>query len=156
LAADAHILPAADATFDVATVGFGIRNVVSPDAALREMRRVLRPGGRLAVLEFSLPRNVLIRRFYDAYSFTVMPWLGRVAARHPDAYLYLPASVRRWPDQDAFGAMLRDAGFEGVRYRNFGSGITAVHLAIRPPTAAGQTSRAGGATAGRSGGRSQG
>ena len=135
--ADAQALPVADSTFDVATVGFGIRNLAEPEAALREFFRVLRPGGRLAVLEFSSPRNPVIRRLYDLYSFTLMPWLGRVATRHPDAYLYLPASVRQWPDQDAFGALLRRAGFERVRYRNFGSGITAVHLAIRPLAAAG-------------------
>lgn len=135
--ADAHTLPAADATFDVATAGFGIRNVAEPEAALRELCRVLRPGGRLAVLEFSVPRNPVIRHLYDLYSFTVMPWLGRAATRHPDAYLYLPTSVRHWPDQEGFSAMLRRAGFQDVRCRNFGSGITAVHLAIRPPAAAG-------------------
>ncbi len=133
---DAQALPVADAAFDAATVGFGIRNVGHPETALREFRRVLRPGGRLAVLEFSRPRNAVIRCLYDGYSCTLMPWLGRVASRHPDAYLYLPASVRTWPDQEAFGAMLRCAGFEQVRYRNFGSGITAVHLAIRPPASA--------------------
>ncbi|HKX17065.1 MAG TPA: bifunctional demethylmenaquinone methyltransferase/2-methoxy-6-polyprenyl-1,4-benzoquinol methylase UbiE [bacterium] len=132
---DAHVVPFADATFDVVTVGFGVRNVGDPPRALREWRRVLRPGGRLAVLEFSRPRNPLIRGLYEGYALTLMPWLGRTATRHPDAYLYLPASVRTWPDQEAFAAMLRGAGFEGVRYRNFGSGITAVHLAIRPPAA---------------------
>lgn len=134
--ADAQALPFADAAFDTITVGFGIRNVGHPEEALREWRRVLSPGGRLAVLEFSRPRNPLVRRLYDGYSFTLMPWLGRVVTRHPDAYLYLPASVQAWPDQEAFGAMLRCAGFEQVRYRNFGSGITAVHLATRPRASA--------------------
>lgn len=136
LPGDAQALPFEDAAFDAATIGFGIRNVAHPENALRELRRVLRPGGRLAVLEFSRPRNPVIRRLYDGYSSTLMPWLGRVTAGHPDAYRYLSASVLAWPDQDAFGAMLRCAGFEQVRYRNFGSGITAIHLAIRPPASA--------------------
>lgn len=131
---DAQALPIPDGAFDAATVGFGIRNVGDPEGALRELRRALRPGGRLAVLEFSRPRNAVIRGVYNSYSVTLMPWLGRVVSRHPDAYLYLPNSVQAWPDQEAFSAMLRRAGFEQIRYHNFASGIAAVHLAIRPPT----------------------
>ena len=129
---DAEALAIRDATFDGATVGFGIRNTVHPDAALREFYRVLRPGARLAILEFSTPRNALVRRFYDWYSFTVIPWVGHLASRHDDAYLYLPTSVRTWPDQEAFAAMMARAGFEQVRYRDLLMGITAIHVGVRP------------------------
>ncbi len=130
---DAEALSLADMAFDVATVGFGIRNVVHPDVALQEMRRVLRPGGRLAVLEFSRPRSAAVRRLYDLYSFTLMPWVGRLVSRHNDAYLYLPTSIRRWPDQEAFSTELTQAGFEQVTYRNLFTGIAAIHVGIRPP-----------------------
>lgn len=129
---NAEALPLPDAAFDAATVGFGIRNVIHPETALREILRVLRPGAQLGVLEFSRPRSEMLRRLYDLYSFTVMPWLGRLASRHHDAYLYLPTSVRRWPDQDAFAAMLSRAGFEQVRYHNLLTGVTAIHIGVRP------------------------
>jgi demethylmenaquinone methyltransferase/2-methoxy-6-polyprenyl-1,4-benzoquinol methylase len=128
--AEALALPSA--VFDGATVGFGIRNTVHPDEALREIQRVLRPGGRLAVLEFSTPRNAAVRRLYDWYSFTVMPWLGHLASRHGDAYLYLPASIRTWPDQEGFARMMVQAGFAQVQCHNLLTGIAAIHVGIRP------------------------
>jgi len=133
---NAETLALPDMTFDAATVGFGLRNVVHLETALRELRRVLRPGGRLAVLEFSRPRSEVVRRLYDLYSFTLMPWLGRLASRHADAYLYLPTSIRRWPDQDAFAAVMGQAGFEQVRYRNLLTGVAAVHVGMRPSAGA--------------------
>ncbi len=133
---NAETLALPDMTFDAVTVGFGLRNVVHLEATLRELRRVLRPGGRLAVLEFSRPTSEAVRRLYDLYSFTLMPWLGRLASGHADAYLYLPSSIRRWPDQDAFAAVMGKAGFEQVRYRNLLTGVAAVHVAMRPSAGA--------------------
>jgi demethylmenaquinone methyltransferase / 2-methoxy-6-polyprenyl-1,4-benzoquinol methylase len=132
---DAESLGLRDGAFDVATVGFGVRNTVHPEAALREIRRVLRPGGRLAVLEFSIPRNFLMRGVYDWYSFTLLPLLGRLASRHKDAYLYLTASIRHWPGQEAFAAMMAGAGFSDVRYQNLLTGVAAIHLGVRSATA---------------------
>jgi demethylmenaquinone methyltransferase / 2-methoxy-6-polyprenyl-1,4-benzoquinol methylase len=132
---DAEALAIRDASFDGATVGFGIRNTVHPEAALREFHRVLRPGARLAILEFSTPRNPIVRRLYDWYSFAVIPWLGRLASRHDDAYLYLTNSVRTWPDQEAFAATMARAGFEQVRYHDLLTGISAIHVGVRPARA---------------------
>lgn len=129
---DAEALPVPDATFHVATVGFGIRNVARVDRALRELHRVLRPAGRLVVLEFSQPRSRLFAALYDVYSYTVVPWLGRRVSRHPDAYRYLPDSIRAWPDPEAFRRMLEEAGFVRVRARSLLFGAVTAHVAERP------------------------
>lgn len=132
---DARALAARETAFDVVTMGFGLRNVVRPRSALREARRALRPGGRLAVLEFSRPTNPFVRRLYHLYSFTLLPCVGRLASRHGDAYLYLPTSIRTWPDQDTLAAMLAQSGFAQVGYRNLCTGIAAVHIGTRPSAA---------------------
>ncbi len=126
---DAEALPLADGAFDAATVGFGIRNVADLDRALAELYRVLRRGGRLVVLEFGRPRNPLFRALYDLYSFTVIPWLGRSLSRHPDAYLYLPVSIRAWPDQTTFPEILRRAGFTPGRVHDLAGGAVVVYVA---------------------------
>jgi demethylmenaquinone methyltransferase/2-methoxy-6-polyprenyl-1,4-benzoquinol methylase len=125
---DAESLPLPDASFDAVTIGFGVRNLSHLEVALRELHRVLRPGGRAVILEFGRPRNALFRALYDFYSYTAIPWLGRRLSRHPDAYLYLPTSIRHWPDQDEFARILTDVGFASVRYRNLLFGAVAVHV----------------------------
>ncbi len=129
---DAEALGLPDAAFDGATVGFGIRNTIHPETALRELHRVLRPGAHLAVLEFSTPQSGVVQRLYGWYSYTVIPWMGRLASRHTDAYLYLSTSIRAWPDQAAFAGMMARAGFASVRYQNLLGGIAAIHVGVRP------------------------
>ena len=129
--ADAERLPFADATFDCITIGFGLRNVTDKPAALRAMHRVLKPGGQLLVLEFSRPRAPGLKPLYDAYSFHVLPWLGRLVAQDETSYRYLAESIRMHPDQDTLLEMLRAAGLEGCRYHNLAGGIVAVHRGYR-------------------------
>jgi demethylmenaquinone methyltransferase/2-methoxy-6-polyprenyl-1,4-benzoquinol methylase len=129
--ANAEKLPFADSFFDCVTIGFGLRNVTDKPAALRSMRRVLKPGGQLLVLEFSKPRAPGVKPLYDMYSFSVLPWLGRVVAGDADSYRYLAESIRMHPDQETLLGMMRDAGFEQARYHNLSGGIVAVHRGYR-------------------------
>ena len=124
---DAMALPFADAGFDVYTISFGIRNVTRIADALAEAFRVLRPGGRLMVLEFSQLPNPGLQWAYDRYSFNVIPAMGQIVARDRDSYQYLVESIRRFPDQETFAAMIREAGFEQVKYRNLTMGVAALH-----------------------------
>lgn len=128
--ADAEALPFADNTFDVVTVSFGVRNMTHKDRALAEMHRVLKPGGRLLVLEFSRCWKI-IRPFYDFYSFSVMPRLGQMIAGDADSYRYLAESIRMHPDQETFAGMMRAAGFAEVTYENFTFGICALHIGTK-------------------------
>jgi demethylmenaquinone methyltransferase/2-methoxy-6-polyprenyl-1,4-benzoquinol methylase len=124
---DAMALPFADNTFDRYTISFGIRNVTRIPDALSEAFRVLKPGGRLMVLEFSQLPNDGLQKLYDLYSFNVIPRMGQLIAGDRDSYQYLVESIRRFPDQDSFAAMIRAAGFEQVSYRNLSLGIAALH-----------------------------
>ncbi len=127
--ANAECLPFADASFDCVTIGFGLRNVTDKPAALVSMRRVLRPGGRLLVLEFSKPRPE-IRAAYDAYSFSVVPRLGGIVAGDAARYRYLAESIRMHPDQETLAAMIRDAGFDDCRWHNLAAGVVTLHVGV--------------------------
>jgi demethylmenaquinone methyltransferase/2-methoxy-6-polyprenyl-1,4-benzoquinol methylase len=124
---DAMALPFDDNSFDVYTISFGIRNVTRIADALSEAYRVLKPGGRLMVLEFSQIPNDMMQKVYDLYSFNIIPRMGQVIANDRDSYQYLVESIRRFPDQETFAAMIRNAGFEQVKYRNLTMGIAALH-----------------------------
>ena len=124
---DAMALPFPDASFDVYTISFGIRNVTRPEKALDEAFRVLKVGGRLMVLEFSRVPNPMLSRAYDLYSLNVIPRMGEVVAKDRESYRYLVESIRRFPDQETFAGMIRQAGFAQVKYRNLSMGIAALH-----------------------------
>jgi demethylmenaquinone methyltransferase/2-methoxy-6-polyprenyl-1,4-benzoquinol methylase len=127
IVADAERLPFEDNAFDCVTIGFGLRNVTDKAAALKSMYRVLKPGGQLLVLEFSTPVAPGLKPIYDAYSFQVLPLLGRLVARDAASYRYLAESIRMHPNQETLLEMLRTAGFEQARYHNLTGGIVAVH-----------------------------
>ncbi|MCP8900805.1 bifunctional demethylmenaquinone methyltransferase/2-methoxy-6-polyprenyl-1,4-benzoquinol methylase UbiE [Gilvimarinus xylanilyticus] len=130
--ADAQYLPFADNSFDCITIAFGLRNVTDKDLALRSMLRVLKPGGKLLVLEFSKPTNPLLEKFYDAYSFKLLPQMGKWVTGDADSYRYLAESIRMHPDQPTLQGMMDSAGFSLTDYQNMTGGVVALHSGIKP------------------------
>lgn len=131
VAGDAMRLPFADASFDAATISFGLRNVQDTAVGLREMARVVKPGGRLAVLEFSTPVVTPFRVVYMEYLMKALPAIATRVSSNPDAYVYLAESIREWPDQDALRGIIESAGWSRCRVTNLTGGIAAVHSAVR-------------------------
>lgn len=131
-AADAMALPFADGSFDVVTMSFGLRNVADVDAALREFLRVVRPGGRLVVCEFSRPVVPVFSTVYRNYLMRALPQVARRVSSNPDSYVYLAESIRDWPGQRELAAQVRRSGWEQVRWRNLTGGVVAVHHAVAP------------------------
>jgi demethylmenaquinone methyltransferase/2-methoxy-6-polyprenyl-1,4-benzoquinol methylase len=130
--ANAERLCVPGSAFDAVTTGFCMRNVADLPRALQEIKRVLKPGGRLICLEFSHPVSSWLRRLYDWYSFTLLPWIGtRVSGDTTGVYQYLPASIRSFPDQEGLARLLREVGFEKVAYHNLSGGIVAIHVAVK-------------------------
>jgi demethylmenaquinone methyltransferase/2-methoxy-6-polyprenyl-1,4-benzoquinol methylase len=127
VAGDAMALPLADESVDAVVISFGLRNVADPDAALREFRRVTRPGGRLVVCEFSSPTWAPFRTAYTEYLMQALPRIARAVSSNPEAYVYLAESIRAWPDQPALAGRLQDAGWADVGWRNLTGGIVALH-----------------------------
>ena len=125
--ANAEALPFPDNQFDCVTISFGLRNVTDKDKALRSIQRVLRPGGRLLVLEFSKPQLPGLNSVYDAYSFKLLPFMGKVIAKDADSYRYLAESIRMHPGQEELKAMMEAAGLERCQYFNLSGGIVALH-----------------------------
>lgn len=129
--ADAEALPFDDNRFDCITIAFGLRNVTNKDKALESMLRVLKPGGRVLVLEFSKPVLPLLSKAYDAYSFTALPFMGKLVANDADSYRYLAESIRMHPDQDTLKAMMDDAGYFNTSYQNMTGGVVALHKGFK-------------------------
>jgi demethylmenaquinone methyltransferase/2-methoxy-6-polyprenyl-1,4-benzoquinol methylase len=128
---DAESLPFEDDTFDCITIAFGLRNVTKKENALMSMLRVLKPGGRLLILEFSKPVLPLLSKVYDAYSFTALPMMGKLIADDADSYRYLAESIRMHPDQKTLESMMVDAGFENTSYQNLTGGVVALHKGFK-------------------------
>jgi demethylmenaquinone methyltransferase/2-methoxy-6-polyprenyl-1,4-benzoquinol methylase len=129
--ANAECLPFPDNSFDCVTIGFGLRNVTDKLTALKEMHRVLKPSGRAVILEFSHPTMPGIKPLYDAYSFSLLPLLGKIIAGDADSYRYLAESIRRHPDQATLKQMMQQAGFENCDYQNLSGGIVAIHRGFK-------------------------
>ena len=130
--ADAQFLPFVDNSFDCITIAFGLRNVTDKDLALQSMLRVLKPGGRLLVLEFSKPQSKLLEKAYDTYSFSVLPFMGRLVTKDSESYRYLAESIRMHPDQETLKQMMGNAGFSQCSYHNMTGGIVALHKGVKP------------------------
>jgi demethylmenaquinone methyltransferase/2-methoxy-6-polyprenyl-1,4-benzoquinol methylase len=129
--ANAQYLPFEDNSFDIITIAFGLRNVTDKDEALRSMFRVLKPGGRLLVLEFSHTNNPLLQKAYDLYSFTALPFMGKLVTNDAESYKYLAESIRMHPDQETLKGMMENAGFNRVSYHNMTGGMVALHRGIK-------------------------
>ncbi len=132
LAGDALRLPFRDETFDAVTISFALRNVVDVDGALAELARVVRPGGRLVVCEFSHPVNGAFRGVYMSYLMRSLPAVARTVSSNPDAYVYLAESIRAWPNQEQLAGRIGAAGWSAVAWRNLSGGIVALHRAVKP------------------------
>ena len=130
--ANAEALPFPENSFDCITIAFGLRNVTDKDLALKSMLRVLKPGGRLLILEFSKPGNPLLSKIYDTYSFNILPKLGKLFADDGDSYQYLAESIRMHPDQKTLISMMDDAGFANTDFHNMTGGVVALHRGVKP------------------------
>jgi demethylmenaquinone methyltransferase/2-methoxy-6-polyprenyl-1,4-benzoquinol methylase len=128
---NAEALPFPDASFDAVTIAFGLRNVTDKDQALREMHRILKPGGRALILEFSKVNQHWLKPLYDFHSFQVLPRIGKLVAHDEGSYRYLAESIRKHPDQATLQAMMEAAGFRNVQVRNLSAGIVAIHRGYR-------------------------
>ena len=130
--ADAEHLPFPDNSFNAVSIAFGLRNVTDKDQALRDMTRVLKPGGKVMVLEFSKPKNPLLSKAYDVYSSNALPLMGQLIAGDSNSYQYLAESIRMHPDQDTLKAMMEEAGLVNCKYYNMTGGVVALHVGIKP------------------------
>ncbi len=129
---DAQHLPFPDNTFDIITIAFGLRNVTDKELALKSMLRVLKPGGRLLVLEFSKPGNPVLSKIYDTYSFSILPKLGKLFADDAESYQYLAESIRMHPDQQTLMGMMDEVGFTNTDFHNMTGGVVALHRGVKP------------------------